>query len=179
MRTFEALAVIGCLTGSMAQAQAIALPQPEVSPAQAQVQPSPDAGAFALQLICRGAGEHKVNTFGSAFAFGSHGRSAYAVGANQQLSQFGEQMDINITGSTAKVRVPRRFLPPLHGGDGGWFEVHDLVINETDITGKVAINYANHPNLRLDRRAGSVALDGKVGSFAGECQKVDPNQRAF
>lgn len=178
MQRFVVMAMVASLTGPVAMAQP-APSESENSPAQPQSPPIADAGVVTLQLICRGTGEHKVNTIGSAFGFGSRGRSAWGFGANQQLSQFGEQMDISITGGTAKVRVPRRFLPPLHGGDGGWFEVHDLLVNDTDITGKVAINYTNHPNLRLDRRAGTVALDGKVGSFAGECQKVDPNQRAF
>jgi len=132
-----------------------------------------------MHLVCQGTGERKVATYGSAFAFGSRGGSAWGFGSHQNLSQFGEQMDIDIAGGKARVRVPRRFLPPLHGGDGGWFEVHELTISDTSITGKVAINYANHPNLRIDRRVGTVALDGKVGAFAGECQKLDPDKRAF
>lgn len=132
-----------------------------------------------MRLICRGTGERKVATLGSAFAAGSNGQSAWALGSHQQLSQFGEQLDIDIQGGKGRARVPRRFLPPLHGGDGGWFEVQELVIDADQITGKVAINFANHPNLRIDRRSGSVALDGKVGSFAGECEKFDPNQHAF
>jgi hypothetical protein len=132
----------------------------------------------AMRLICRGTGERSVMglSWGSAFS-GRH--SASFVGGSSQLSQFGEQMDIDIDGSVAKARVPRRFLPPAHGGEGGWFAVKDLVITDDAITGKVAINFAQHPNLRIDRRSGSVALDGKVGSFAGQCEKLDPNARAF
>ncbi len=116
--------------------------------------------------------------FGSAFAF-SGNRSAQAFGTSTQSDQFGEQMDIDVHNGSARVRVPRRFLPPFHGGDGGWFDVSNLVVNDDEITGKVQINFAQHPNLRIDRRSGSVALDGKVGSFAGQCEKYDPTQHAF
>jgi hypothetical protein len=54
-----------------------------------------------------------------------------------------------------------------------------LAIGPDEITGKVMINFIQHPNIRIDRRSGSVALDGKVGSFAGQCEKYDPAQRAF
>jgi len=147
--------------------------QPAPTPAPATQPDSP-----ALQLVCRGTGEHKVLMGGSAFGF-SGNRSAFAFGSSQQLSQFGEQLDVSVSEGKAKVRVPRRFLPPLHGGDGGWFDVSELAIGDSEITGKVAINFANHPNLRIDRRSGAVSLDGKVGSFAGQCEKFNPDQRAF
>jgi hypothetical protein len=41
------------------------------------------------------------------------------------------------------------------------------------------INFLQHPDLRIDRRSGSVAMDGKVGSFAGRCENFNPVQRAF
>ncbi|WDF72937.1 hypothetical protein [Novosphingobium sp. KACC 22771] len=115
----------------------------------------------------------------SGLAFGSSGQSAWGIGSHQNLSQFGEQLDIDIQNGKARARVPRRFLPTLHGGDGGWFDVIELAIGDSDIKGKVAINIANHPNLRIDRRSGSVALDGKVGAFSGQCEKFAPDQKAF
>jgi len=146
--------------------------------AQPTLPPSDDASGFTLHLICRGTGERKVVTAGTATAF-SGGNSATAFGTRQQLSQFGEQLDIDIQAGAGKARVPRRFLPALHGGDGGWFEVRDLNVTPDEITGKIAINFNQHPNLRIDRRSGAVALDGKVGAFAGQCEKIDPTQHAF
>ena len=151
--------------------------QTETPPVAATQPPIAETG-FSMHLICRGTGERKVATFGSAYAF-SGSRSAYALGSGQQLSQFGEQLDVDIQSNKGKVRVPRRFLPAFHGGDGGWFDVQELAISDVEITGKVAINFAQHPNLRIDRRSGSVALDGKVGSFSGQCEKFNPDQRAF
>ena len=138
-----------------------------------------NAGPQAMHLVCRGTGERKVHTFGSAFGFNSRGESATAFGSGQQLSQFGEQLDIDIASNTARARVPRRFLREFHGGEEGWFDVKDLVISDSSITGKVAINFTNHPDLHIDRRTGSVSLDGKVGAFAGQCEKLREDQRAF
>jgi hypothetical protein len=138
---------------------------------------TPDNG-LTLRLICRGTGEHRVENYGTAFAFSGRGNST-AFGVGTQTNQFGDQMDIDIDAGTVRVRVPRRMLPKLHGGEGGWFDVGELLIGADEITGKVKLNFNEHPNLRIDRRSGSVALDGKVGSFAGQCEKVDPAQHAF
>jgi hypothetical protein len=144
------------------------------SAAMAQTSPA------QMHLICRGVGDHKVELGSEGTAFGRHG-SVSAFGSSQSQSQFEDEMDIEIDGAAGKARVPRRFLPRFHGGDGGWFDLKDLVVGDDTITGSVLINYANHPKLRIDRRSGSVALDGKVGAFAGQCQAYDPAaaKRAF
>lgn len=155
-------------------------PEPTAVPPVAAAPAAPEAGnALTMHLICKGTGERKVVMGASGFAFGSTGQSAWGFGTRQNLSQFNEQMDIDIVNGKARARVPRRFLPALHGGDGGWFDVQDFSVAENEITGKVAINFTNHPNLRIDRRSGSVALDGKVGAFAGQCEKFNPEQKAF
>lgn len=133
-----------------------------------------------LHLICDGVGDHQVAHGSSGTIFGHRGAiSAFGVSHSQE--QFGEQMDINFAGEAATARVPRRFLPPLHGGQKGVFPLKDVVVTDDAITGTVLINYANHPKLRLDRRTGSVSMDGKVGAYAGECHPYDPTaqQRAF
>lgn len=134
--------------------------------------------ALELHLVCRGTGDREVQSVGTAVAFAG-GHTAFALGTQTGRQMFDEQMDIDITGETAQVRVPRRFLPPIHGGSDGWFQVKQLRVGPDEITGKVAVNFANHPKLRIDRRTGSVAMDGNVGSFAGQCEKVDPHLHAF
>lgn len=161
-----------------------AFAQDAVAPAHAEesvhtvAPPAAAPSANDMRLICRGTGERSVESHSWGTAFTRH-HTVSAVGGSSQLDQFDEQMDIDIDGQVAKVRVPRRFLPPAHGGEGGWFAVKDLVVADDAITGKVMINFAQHPNLRIDRRDGSVALDGKVGSFAGQCEKFDASKRAF
>ena len=168
------LAVYALSFAGVANAQMTA-PKPATQPPTNAS--APDVG-LTLRLICRGTGEHRVENYGTAFAFSGRGNStALAVGT--QMNQFGDQMDIDINAGKVRVRVPRRMLPKLHGGEGGWFDVGELVIGGDEITGKVRLNFNEHPNLRIDRRSGSVSLDGKVGSFAGQCEKFDPAQHAF
>ena len=137
------------------------------------------SGPVEVHLACRGIGERRVMNRGSGVAFGPNGYAGSAFGAMSSRKDFEDQLDVNISGGIAKVRMPRRFLPPAHGGEGGWFDVKDLVIGEDYITGKVAVNFANHPAIRLDRRTGTVSMDGKVGSYSGQCEKIDPTARAF
>ena len=133
-----------------------------------------------LHLICQGNGDHQVAHGSWATALTRHG-SASAFRVSHSQDQFEEQMDVDIDGDAAKTRVPRRFLPPAHGGDGGWFETKELVVGDEAITGTVMINIVNHPKLRIDRRSGTIEMDGKVGAFAGQCHPYDPAtaQRAF
>jgi hypothetical protein len=128
-----------------------------------------------LHLICDGTGDHQVAHGAFGTASNRHG-SASAFGVSHSSEQFGEQMDVEIAGGVAKTRVPRRFLPPAHGGDGGWFDIKDLVVGPDEITGTVLINFANHPKLRIDRRSGAIEMDGKVGAYSGECRPYDPAQ---
>ncbi|WP_426263000.1 hypothetical protein [Sphingomonas sp. PWP1-2] len=140
---------------------------------------SPPVAGLELHLVCRGVGERKVVNGASAVGFGSNGNTFSAFGTRTSHKDFEDQFDFNLVGGVGTARVPRRFLPPAHGGDGGWFNVKDMVVGDDYITGKVMINLINHPNIRLDRRTGTVSLGGKVGSYSGECQKVDPTAHAF
>jgi hypothetical protein len=143
------------------------------SPVVAQPVPGTSAPGLTLHLVCRGIGDHEVRHGSVGTIFGRHGGVATGFGSTGEQDQFGEQMDINIEGANATTRVPRRFLPPLHGGNGGMFDIKDMVVTEDTITGTVLINVTNHPKLRIDRRTGAVDLDGKVGSYSGECKPYD------
>jgi len=166
-RTSAVLAMLLCATNTMAQSVA-----PSERPA------TPASGGLVLRLICMGTGDRQVAHSSWATALTKHG-SASAFGVSHSQDQFDEQMDVDLNGSVARARVPRRFLPPLHGGDGGWFEVNGVVATDDAITGTVLINFANHPKLRIDRRTGSIALDGKVGAYAGMCKPFKEEERAF
>ena len=148
-----------------------AIAQPVPGPAEA-------TGGLSLRLVCMGTGEREVAHSSWASVFTKHG-NASGFGVSHSQDQFNEQMDVDLNGSKARARVPRRFLPPLHGGDGGWFDVSEVVVTDDAITGTVLINFANHPKLRIDRRTGSVEMDGKVGAFAGLCKPFKEEERAF
>jgi hypothetical protein len=96
------------------------------------------AQAENLHLVCDGGGSASTADFSSSSIHAANG--AY-VGSVDGMS-FGHrgmsgEMEIELNGDTARVRVPRVFLPPAHGGSGGWFEVKQLSVTDKLITGKI------------------------------------------
>lgn len=90
-------------------------------------------------------------------------------------------MKVEIVNGAGRIRLPRGLLPPLHGGEGGWLELRDLVETDNEVTASAAVNFANHPKIRIDRIGGAISIDGTKGTFSGQCRSYDPAtvQRAF
>jgi hypothetical protein len=65
-------------------------------------------------------------------------------------------------------------LPPIHGGNGGWFELKSLKTTDIEITGSAAVNFINSPKVRLDRTTGRISIAGKAGQYSGVCEPYDP-----
>lgn len=141
---------------------------------------SQEAGS-RLNLVCSGGGAANRATSTTAQGWDSNGNSGSAVITGHRSVGFEDQLQLWVEGDQGKARLPRAMLPPLHGGDGGWFEIKDIRVSENEITGSVAINVINHPKLVLDRLTGTVSLNGRAGQFNGRCSKFDPAtvQRAF
>lgn len=72
--------------------------------------------------------------------------------------------------------MPRTMLPPIHGGDDGWFKLKEIQIKPNEITASVAVNALNNPKLRLDRYSGAISISGKAGDYSGRCRRFDPQQ---
>jgi len=163
-----------------AQETSSAAEVPAPAPTQTATEASPpvDTGLH-LRLACVGTGEHSVTHSRSALAFTNRGTVFGALGSYTDQQNFDDQLDVDIDGNKGRVRLPRRLLPPIHGGDAGWFDIQNIKITEDAITGKVGINFAHHPDLRIDRRTASISLDGKVGSYSGRCAKADTEAKAF
>lgn len=134
-----------------------------------------------LSLVCDGGGSANRITSTTAQGWDSSGNAASAVVTGHRSVGFEDQLQLWIEGGEGKARLPRVMLPPLHGGEGGWFALKDIRITDNEITGTVTVNVVNHPKLILDRLVGSVSLSGKAGQFNGRCRKFDPatTQRAF
>ena len=140
------------------------------------------AGAeIALHLICMGAGaDTRIGTT-SASVYGSNGRWANGSAYSRKANGFDDELEVKINGDQAQVRLPRQIVPKLHGGSGGWFGVKELVVGENEITGKVTMNFTNAPYLHIDRITGTVSVNGRDGTFSGQCKPFDQatQQRAF
>jgi hypothetical protein len=95
---------------------------------------------------------------------------------------FDDQVNIEINDdNTGRIRLPRTMLPPIHGGNEGWFDLESIKKSDSEILASAGVSFINSPKVRIDRMTGLVSISGKAGSFSGECQPYDPAtaQRKF
>lgn len=142
-----------------------------------------------LQLTCFGAGEaNKMtamtahsNVYGSGMVANTpvsgnaYGNTTF-YGTRQQ--GFQDQVDIRLFAGDDRIRLPRTLLPPIHGGDGGWFKLKDVAADARSIRAKAAVNFMNNPNVFIDRVTGTISISGRAGDYSGQCQVVDENAPA-
>jgi hypothetical protein len=112
----------------------------------------------------------KTKKYESSFVTDSGRKSFYGSGY------------IEIVGGNARVKLPSPMVPLLSGGgNGGWFTVSDLWVNDDEITGVIRLNALNKPKFRIDRRSGQISITGGFSDFTGQCDAVraDGPQRKF
>lgn len=147
------------------------------------------AGQTPLQLTCMGGGTANKPTFssvsGNSSASGTigyapvnlSGRSTTTI-TGQRQQGFADQVDVRLFSGDDRIRLPRTMLPPIRGGDEGWFKLKGVSADARSIRAKAAVNFMNSPNVHIDRVTGVISISGKVGNYTGQCQAVDPNTRA-
>jgi hypothetical protein len=134
-----------------------------------------------LSLICAGGGYANKVDQSTAQAWNNYGDSATATIQSPSRVGFEDQAQVWIEGEEGRIRMPPSMLPPIRGGEDGWFKLSSIEITENEIRATVKVNPLNNPKLRLDRLTGAVSLSGNAGNYAGQCQKYDPAvvQRRF
>lgn len=175
----------------VAAAQPVAAPPVTPSIAETQTMPAttaenvvPRANSGALQLTCLGSGTANklaVATVNSnSDVYGSVGTtpfSAYGSGnatvMGQRQQDFREQVDIRLFSGDDRIRMPRTMLPPIHGGNAGWFKLKNVVADARSIKGKAALSFMNNPNVFIDRVTGTISISGRAGDYTGQCQVID------
>lgn len=156
----------------------------------AQSQPQ-NAQIAALSLVCGGGGTANKLGFaryrGSSSASGlvgtdiisMHGTNSGTI-TTQRQQDYADQVDVRLFSGDDRIRLPRTMLPPIHGGKDGWFELTNVKVTDRAITASAGINFMSHPKVHIDRLTGTISINGKAGSYTGQCQAVDPNaQRKF
>jgi hypothetical protein len=91
------------------------------------------------------------------------------------------RIEVAITGSSARIRLPRGMVPNLSSkAPDGWLPVSDLSVGEEEITGRFSLNMMNHPTMVIDRVSGELTLTGMT-RFRGTCEKAAdrPIERKF
>jgi hypothetical protein len=105
---------------------------------------------------------------------GQYSGTSYGTINGTRAQSYTDQVDIELTGTSGRIRLPRVVLPILRGGENGWFELRDLELSDRSIEAKAAINFINRPKVHIDRMSGTISISGKSGTYAGKCQKIDP-----
>ena len=125
-----------------------------------------------IHLTCGGSGAATRVETGSAFAGDSNGNTAWVATQRKGSQDFADQVDLIIDGPNSRIRLPRVMLPPIHGGDSGWFKMKNVKVEPTRITGSAAINFMNSPKVFVDRQTGTISIDGKAGHYSGQCERA-------
>ena len=168
-------------------AQPVPASPPTVPTAQESAELAPTTTTDgALNLICGGGGTaNKPNiatVHGSSSASGSVGTTPITMSGShsgsivtQRQQDYADQVDVRLFSGDDRIRLPRTLLPPIRGGKDGWFELTNVKVTDRTITASAGINFMNHPKVHIDRLTGTISINGKAGSYIGQCEAVDPN----
>jgi hypothetical protein len=146
-------------------------------------------GQKPLQLTCFGGGTaNKVTArtaYSNAYVSGNVGGTSFSGSGNGSTTiygtrqqGFGDQVDVRLFAGDDRIRVPRTMLPPLHGGDGGWFKLKNVVADARSIHASAAVNFMNNPKVFIDRVTGTISISGKAGDYSGQCEAVQADAPA-
>jgi hypothetical protein len=153
-------------------------PPAPAAPGEVKAPPTPQVaaatpvtdGSRPLELTCMGAGTASKTTSAVGWGWGGWG-----VFAGHKDRGFNDQVDLRLFTGDDRIRMPRTMLPGLHGGDHGWFKVHDLVADARAIRASAGVGMLNNPKIFIDRVTGTISISGKSGDYAGQCQVIDAN----
>ena len=140
-------------------------------------------GQQPLNLTCGGGGTANklavANAYGSSNFSGSVGTTPfYGSGSSsatvygQRQQGFADQVDIRLFSGDDRIRLPRTLLPPVHGGNDGWFKLKNVQVDARSIKASAAINFINSPKVYIDRMTGTISISGKAGDYTGQCEAV-------
>lgn len=133
-----------------------------------------------VHLICGGDGVQSRTEFGVGQLTTPQG-SYTSTQSYRRDTPFSEEVLIELSGDSGRVRIPQTMLPLIRGGDGGWMQLRNISVTPTEITASATINLFNRARLRINRITGIMSMSVLRGRFDGRCEAYDPSQvrRAF
>lgn len=150
-------------------------------PTPPAAKPSP---ADAMNLVCIGGGTAikptQADISGSQSGSYDYGKGHYSgtfdgTVTGTRAQDYADQVDIELSDGKGRIRLPRIVLPPIHGGNGGWFDIEKLTVGSRTIEGSAAINFINKPKVHIDRATGTISITGMNGTYVGRCKRIDPS----
>ncbi len=132
-----------------------------------------------IQLVCFGQAERTVAETHSGYQWNQEThkyepKSEVTTGKQD----FDSALNVSIHDDQGRIRIPKQLIPPMHsGGRDGWWDLEDLIVGHNDIRGRFRLNALNRPTVAIDRRNGTITVDGMI-KFNGRCDP-DSGHRRF
>ncbi|MFN3837406.1 MAG: hypothetical protein ACK4MI_06785 [Brevundimonas sp.] len=136
----------------------------------------------AIDLVCTGQGQRMENRSTETLEWDRDQRRYHTqTGTETSQRDYSAAVTIQIDGDQGRIRLPETMLPDLHsGGDSQhWWTLRDISVGPNEIRAHYRLNFANSPDIMIDRRTGDLTISGLASDFTGSCQRVDPDQRRF
>lgn len=130
-----------------------------------------DNGDNSLTLICFGGGTRLATDYRSGYRY-NYDTHKYEPYSETGLGRQGYQSDIQIEiwHGRGRIHLGGNMVPAIRsGGQNGWWDLTDLVINRNQITGRYRLNGLNRPTVTIDRRSGAITIRG-MQPFNGRCE---------
>lgn len=142
-----------------------------------------------LNLACGGGGTaNKANVtsvYGTSNASGFVGSAPISLSGSssgtiisQRQQGFADQVDVRLFSGDDRIRLPRTMLPPIHGGDAGWFKLRNVKVTPRAITASASINFMSNPKIHIDRVTGTISINGRTGDYTGYCERIQADTPA-
>jgi len=131
-----------------------------------------------IQLVCYGQAEKIVAESRSGYQWNPdthkyEPKSEVTTGRRD----FDSAVNVSIHDERGQIRLPRQLIPPMNSGDrNGWWDIDDLIVGHNEIRGRFRLNALNRPTMVIDRRNGTITVDGMI-KFNGRCDPESGHRR--
>lgn len=125
-----------------------------------------------LELTCGGGGSAIREDVATVYGAQNSGNSAWPTVHTKDHEPFQGRVEVRIAGNEGRIRLPGTMLPAIRSGDDGWVKLSDLKLTDGMITGSAAVNLMSRPRVHIDRRKGTISINGRAGSYNGTCEAM-------
>lgn len=131
-----------------------------------------------IQLVCYGGAEKIVAESRSGYQWDDQQHKFVPkMSVETGRRDFDTSINVSIHENAGDIRLPKSLIPPLHsGGRDGWWPIEDLIVGHDEIRGRFQLNGLNRPSLVINRRNGTLTIDGMI-KFSGRCDPDDGHRR--
>lgn len=131
-----------------------------------------------IQLVCFGQAEKTTVESHNGYQW-DDAQHKYVPKSTVETGKtnFDANLNVSIHGERGSIRLPKSLVPPINSGsNNGWWDIDDLIVGHNEIRGRFRLNGLNKPTIVINRRSGTIAIDGMI-KFNGRCEPDDGHRR--